>query len=615
MEFWEGVGVLNVWKMISIVFISLIFTLNIAPFIASAQKAQIDFSEGNYDDFREDLNGGWTFFPGQYLTPEEVKKELKNNKGIDVKAPYFIKPKYREMKGLGTYSTVISLPDDFVGKWLQLYIPIQLSNYKVYIDDQLLTENKQNILVNTASDRSIQTPSPIFLVHDHKLRITYQIVDFPEENAGIRKSMMIGNEKAIQKYNERQDFLHIFLIGGITLIGMISLVLYIFKREERSFIAFSLFCFLTSTWGFFTDAYLITVFYDGIEWATAVRFAYLLPELVILLYLYYLTITYKDAVNKWAMVFYYVVMWFTIVITFTTETVVFQNTFVFANVLLAPFYIYYFFSILRKVEWKNRLELLTVFGISLVFLASLHDIYQIMISGNSIHYTFLALAVFIAIQCFILSREFALQWSEIECLNTELVKWNETLDEKIKIRTAKLEESNMKLRSLALLDGLTGAFNRHYFNKNYENLFQKHLEVGEPFSVLIIDVDEFKKYNDYYGHIEGDKLLRKLVDVLIKNLPISAQFTRYGGEEFAILVDRMGFEELEQLAEQLREVTEQLQLPHLGRERGVVTISIGGISLHNSYYDDALEVLKIADEQLYLAKNSGRNQVKIKNLG
>ncbi len=203
MEFWEGVGVLNVWKMISIVFISLIFTLNIAPFIASAQKAQIDFSEGNYDDFREDLNGGWTFFPDQYLTPEEVKKELKNNKGIDVKAPYFIKPKYREMKGLGTYSTVISLPDDFVGKWLQLYIPIQLSNYKVYIDDQLLTENKQNILVNTASDRSIQTPSPIFLVHDHKLRITYQMVDFPEENAGIRKSMMIGNEKAIQKYNER----------------------------------------------------------------------------------------------------------------------------------------------------------------------------------------------------------------------------------------------------------------------------------------------------------------------------------------------------------------------------------------------------------------------------
>lgn len=146
------------------------------------------------------------------------------------------------------------------------------------------------------------------------------------------------------------------------------------------------------------------------------------------------------------------------------------------------------------------------------------------------------------------SRKFALQWLQVEQLNKELISLNESLDEKIRIRTKQLEASNEKLRELALLDSLTGIFNRHYLSSSLEKLYKHYTETNIPFAVLILDVDEFKKYNDYYGHILGDQLLKNLVKILTDVLPNRAEF------------------------------------------------------------------LKIADQQLYEAKNAGRNCVRVKKL-
>lgn len=177
-----------------------------------------------------------------------------------------------------------------------------------------------------------------------------------------------------------------------------------------------------------------------------------------------------------------------------------------------------------------------------------------------------------------------------------------------------MEESNEKLRELALLDSLTGVFNRHYLSSSLEKLYKHYKDTKVPFAILILDVDEFKKYNDYYGHILGDQLLKNLVKILTDALPARAELTRYGGEEFVVLLDATTYSEAFDIAEYMRNAVEKAELEHLRRECKVITISVGGVALTEARFTNTTEFLKIADQQLYEAKNAGRNCVRVKNL-
>lgn len=171
-----------------------------------------------------------------------------------------------------------------------------------------------------------------------------------------------------------------------------------------------------------------------------------------------------------------------------------------------------------------------------------------------------------------------------------------------------MQKANEKLAQQALYDSLTGICNRHRFNEYIKQQFLQAVENNSPLSIIIFDLDEFKKYNDFYGHIAGDKLLQSVVEIVRGLLPVNSLFARYGGEEFIIVLPYTVLNDAYELAENIRSAIEKEQIPHNPRECGIATISVGvaSMSAYTSYNSES-EFIDAADRQLYHSKHIGRN--------
>jgi len=169
------------------------------------------------------------------------------------------------------------------------------------------------------------------------------------------------------------------------------------------------------------------------------------------------------------------------------------------------------------------------------------------------------------------------------------------------------------LRHLAFVDGLTGIHNRRHFDTQLATEWSRASRSGRPLSLLMCDVDFFKRYNDHYGHQAGDDCLRRVATTLRATLKRPADLiARYGGEEFACILPDTDLDGALHLAEQLRQAVRAAGIEHAASVTAdVVTLSIGaacqlpgpGMSTGN-----AAVLLRAADKQLYCAKELGRNQ-------
>jgi diguanylate cyclase (GGDEF)-like protein len=181
---------------------------------------------------------------------------------------------------------------------------------------------------------------------------------------------------------------------------------------------------------------------------------------------------------------------------------------------------------------------------------------------------------------------------------------NRRLEARIAERTHELEEVNRKLAELATEDALTGVANRRALEQGLQREWLRCLDQRRPLSVLMIDVDHFKKYNDTHGHLEGDVLLRSIAKQLYQlHDPKRELLARYGGEEFALLLPGVHQDEAVRRAEKIRVALHE----HIGE----TTISIGVAGFVPSMQGDSANLLRRADAALYRAKRAGRNRVEV----
>jgi diguanylate cyclase (GGDEF)-like protein len=167
------------------------------------------------------------------------------------------------------------------------------------------------------------------------------------------------------------------------------------------------------------------------------------------------------------------------------------------------------------------------------------------------------------------------------------------------------------LGKLASLDGLTEIANRRAFDAAMERQWSQARRTTMPLSLLVLDIDKFKQYNDYYGHPAGDECLKQLARTLLQHTQRAEDMVaRLGGEEFAVLLPHTDSTGAMLRAEQYRQAIEMLKIPHImGSPQPFISISVGVATLQARNYDSSMELLQAADDALYQAKNLGRNQV------
>jgi diguanylate cyclase (GGDEF)-like protein len=190
----------------------------------------------------------------------------------------------------------------------------------------------------------------------------------------------------------------------------------------------------------------------------------------------------------------------------------------------------------------------------------------------------------------------------------------EQLELKVKDRTAALEEANRQLVVLSTTDGLTGIANRRHFDETLVNEWRRSVRAGTLLSLMLIDVDHFKKYNDHYGHQAGDDCLRSVANALKAHAQRAGDLVaRYGGEEFVLITTTPSVDTALQHAQALGQAVEAMAMPHVMSPLGVVTVSIGLSVMVLMEERTAQDLLKQADQALYLAKAQGRNQAVLAN--
>lgn len=231
--------------------------------------------------------------------------------------------------------------------------------------------------------------------------------------------------------------------------------------------------------------------------------------------------------------------------------------------------------------------------------------------GSAIEALLLSIAIADRIRVLSTQKEIA-QKSTVEAKEQLLqvqIKLNEDLDQKVRERTEALETANEKLRLLNTTDELTQLRNRRYFNEIYENEYLRAYREKTALSVVLFDIDHFKKLNDTFGHQFGDQCLREAANIIRANIrrPMDT-VARYGGEEFVAVLPNTSLESAVSVAQDIVETFRSLTLS-VSEHQVKMTVSVGVASAVPDQREGYEKLLRIADSLLYRAKESGRDRV------
>ncbi|WP_102693287.1 sensor domain-containing diguanylate cyclase [Rummeliibacillus pycnus] len=193
---------------------------------------------------------------------------------------------------------------------------------------------------------------------------------------------------------------------------------------------------------------------------------------------------------------------------------------------------------------------------------------------------------------------------EIICISRDITQ------QQLKIK--QISKEKKLLQKAIFLDELTGVHNRRLFNKLLNTQFKEYYESNNDFSLLMIDIDYFKQYNDTYGHLEGDKCLTLVATTLKEHVREKDIVCRVGGEEFCVILPKTNKKDAITLANTLRQTVEQLNISHVSSTISpFITISIGVATISKNKFTkiSGKELFSQADQALYKAKKSGKNKV------
>lgn len=202
-----------------------------------------------------------------------------------------------------------------------------------------------------------------------------------------------------------------------------------------------------------------------------------------------------------------------------------------------------------------------------------------------------------------LTKSFNIMGSQL----TDLVA---NLEMQVAERTHELEERNEALQELSFFDGLTCIPNRRRFDDFFNLAFSLSIRTSQPIAILMLDIDEFKKYNDTYGHLQGDECIKNIATVLKNTVKRKTDIAaRYGGEEFIVVLQNTDKDGIIKVSKEIMRGIKDLNMEHIQSTYGVVTVSIGIVYEVPHKNQNPAEFIAKADEALYYSKNNGRNRV------
>jgi diguanylate cyclase (GGDEF)-like protein len=295
-----------------------------------------------------------------------------------------------------------------------------------------------------------------------------------------------------------------------------------------------------------------------------------------------------------------------------TPVAVYDWVFTYGLMIIVALAISLIVTIFRRRVFESRQGTVVIaLGGSLVIAGGVSDYFREIGTYDAPELLSPAIVFFLLLQAYFLAWRFRVAYRDIKRMAGEIRRLNQDLELRITDRTEALAEANEQLRKISRTDPLTGLANRRSLDEALEREWLLGARRGTPVAAIMADIDHFKAYNDSLGHPRGDECLRRISEILSGGARRPGDLvTRYGGEEFAILLPETSLEAAATVAEMLRRQIEEEALPHGASPTApIVTISMGAASLVPTADGSASSLIKAADVALYRAKALGRNRV------
>ncbi|ATO19089.1 histidine kinase [Acinetobacter sp. LoGeW2-3] len=555
------------------------------------------------------LDGEWDFYPGQLIDPTSVNKTLSsNNNNVEkVQLPNSFLTLTGHKDHIGTFQKTFRLPESALSHAVYIYVPYQYGAYRMYVDDHLLIEVGK---VGTSDQHQTMMAPKLasFFPSQREVTITIQASSFHHIRGGLENSILIGfNRPILDKFYGQ--VIPLSVVSGVLLMIGSFMVFFAMFRSVRTqagnlLLFLGLFILCLSLRSFFAVPFIYTLFTD-ISWVWGTRFEYLLTELACLFFLIYIYLLPYRLLNPYLLKITVAIICLNVAVTLFAQPYTFQSFFFQSFSIAILVFINLLYAAYRMHKSHMRYSKVNSIAVLLVCLTFLHDYLLALKVIDSVEIGFYTSCIYFILITFQLSRDYAVQSINTEVLNQKLIRWNKQLDQKVQERTRDISLLNQKLAEQVRLDSLTGAYNRFALNEQIQQQYEQALENHSSLAFFMIDVDYFKNYNDYYGHLKGDYILKTLVQTIQQILPENGFLARYGGEEFAVILPEISWQEAEAFAQQLCQVIRQQNIEHANRadEKTWISISVGAAVMDAEHiYRNVDRLLKTADQQLYQAK-------------
>jgi|GEM_PF-2373119 len=550
------------------------------------------------------LDGEWRMYPSQLLEPSEIHQ----GDGIQVYAPLSFERWLGDEQGYATFYKVIELDPVYIDQLMSVYSQYMYTAYKLYIDGQLVMQAGQVGEDKQHSIPEMQAKLGYFQPKQSNIELVLQISNFHHQQGGVNNDFVIGTVENASNYYHYQLYNMFLQIGSIVIMGVFAILVSILARGQILFFVYGFFCLLMAMRALFSGTIFANVLLPELSWLAITRMEYLITEWVSIVYLISIYLLYRDKYLKYILYFATTLAVILTIITLFTEVSTFQFWFRWMFMICIPILFYTMLLPFVRLRRKNLLGLWLVAG-SLLMLAAVVNDYLVSLdliaSKEMALYGALALVI---CQAIYVSCSYTNELKRSKYLIEELQMLTDTMDEKVQQSMQDVIKSNEQLQQEIWIDGLTKTYNRKYFSEKFETLFLK----GENIGLILIDIDDFKRFNDTYGHVAGDKLLVELVQVANEQIPHNGFLARYGGEEFAVVLEDSSKQQTLDVATAIRRAVEAMGIQHknASNNKKILTVSLGvSFMKHRKQYKKPIDFIKQADNALYRAKNNGRNQV------
>lgn len=548
------------------------------------------------------LKGKWEFHYGRFVPPEEFPsgEPLSGADFIPVPSTWkgFVS-EGRTLPGTGyaTYRLKILL-DPWDAAQRAMLLPGLDTAFTLYVNGTAVASAG---IAGMDRDSSVPEWKPMvvdFMSRDDLLDVVIHISNFHHARGGIGQTAFFGDAESIRGLREKGVAMKLFTFGSLFMIALYHLAIFILRPKEKSALYFGLFCFCMAVRSLVIEEFFLTSVFPGISYDTLARITYLTFSLGVSAFAFFLYSLYGQEMKKPALfvlagagIAYSLVIAAAPVTVFTGLVQAFQ-----AVIIAGSLYglLVFVRAALRKREDAVLFLAAFVFCFVCIVNDTLHH-NQVISTAYIVPTGFL---IFIFMQSVVLARRYSRAFVRIAELFREKTK---------------LEGTTLTLQSLSYLDPLTGIANRRRLDEYLDTEWRRAAREKTPISMILMDIDFFKKYNDRYGHLAGDGVLKRIARALESSVHRPADLVaRYGGEEFAVILPNTELPGAEALSENIRKKILELKIP--SAEKSVseyVSVSLGCTSFLPNSSEKPRVLVEYADRALYRAKEGGRNRTEV----